>query len=108
MLTSQGIFVFASENRRVLSRIRSAVAGTGPPTNITGSPSVPARIVVTGNPHRLQSGHRPLEGFNPTAFALPATGTLGDTSKNLVRGPGIENWNISLVKELPVWDRVRL
>ena len=54
---------------------------------------------VIGNPYQLQGGHGPLQAFNPTVFALPATGTLGDTSKNLVRGPGIENFNISLVKE---------
>ena len=38
----------------------------------------------------------------------PAVGTLGDPSKNLVRGPGIENFNISLVKGIPVWERVHL
>ena len=35
-------------------------------------------------------------------------GTLGDPSKNLVRGPGIENFNISLVKGIPIWERVHL
>ena len=32
-----------------------------------------------------------LQAFNPTVFALPAIGTLGDLSKNLIRGPGIDN-----------------
>ena len=77
-------------------------------TNITGSPSVSARINVTGNPYRLGSGYGPLQAFNPTVFALPAVGTLGDPSKNLVRGPGIENFNISLVKGIPIWERVHL
>jgi hypothetical protein len=77
-------------------------------TNITGSPSVSARIDVIGNPNQLASGHGPLEGFNPKVFALPSVGTLGDPSKNLVRGPGINNFNISLVKGIPVWERVHL
>ena len=83
--------------RRWKSRFTQATA-----TNITGSPSVSARINVIGNPYQLGSGYGPLQAFNPTVFALPAVGTLGDPSKNLVRGPGIENWDISLVKGIPV------
>ena len=74
----------------------------------TAEPYVSARVDVTGNPYQLGSGYGALQAFNPTVFALPAVGTLGDPSKNLVRGPGIENWNISLVKGIPVWERVHM
>jgi hypothetical protein len=53
---------------------------------------------VTGN----------LQAFNPAAFSLPAVGTLGDPSKVLVRGPGINNWDISLVKSLGIFERLNL
>jgi hypothetical protein len=76
-------------------------------TNITGSPSVTARIDVNGNPNQF-SGYGPLQAFNPTVFSLPAVGTLGNPSKNLIRGPGLNDWDISLVKGIPVWEHVRL
>lgn len=52
-------------------------------TNITGSPSVSARIQVNGNPYDLGGGYGPLQAINPTVFSLPAAGTLGDPSKVL-------------------------
>ena len=39
---------------------------------------------------------------------MPAVGTLGDPSKTLIRGPGIENWDISLVKGIPIRERVQM
>jgi outer membrane receptor protein involved in Fe transport len=77
-------------------------------TNITGSPSVPARINVNGDPYQLGSGYGPLQAFNPTVFSLPAVGTLGDPSKTLIRGPGLNDFDISLVKNMPIKDRLRL
>jgi hypothetical protein len=76
-------------------------------TNITGSPSVSARIDVIGNPNQF-SGYGPLQAFNPTVFSLPAVGTLGNPSRNLIRGPGLNDWDISLVKAIPIWERVHL
>ena len=75
--------------------------------SITGTPSVAARIVVNGNPHQF-SGYGPLQAFNPTVFSVPAVGTLGNPSRNLMRGPGTENWDISLMKAIPIWERVHL
>jgi hypothetical protein len=49
-----------------------------------------------------------LQAFNPTVFSLPAVGTLGNPSKDLIRGPGLNNWDISLVKGIPIWERVHL
>jgi hypothetical protein len=77
-------------------------------TNITGSPSVTARIDVIGDPNRVGSGFGPLQAINPTVFAAPAVGTLGDPSKTLIRGPGIEDWDVSLVKGFPIRERVQV
>jgi hypothetical protein len=77
-------------------------------TNITGTPSVSARIDVTGNPNQLGSGYGPLQAINPTVFAPPAVGTLGDPSKVLIRGPGINNFDLSLAKGIPIRERVHM
>jgi hypothetical protein len=36
--------------------------------------------------------------LDPSAFALPAVGAFGDLGHNAVRGPGRDNWNLSLFK----------
>ena len=36
--------------------------------------------------------------FNPAAFSLPVAGQWGTLTKGAVRGPGRDNWNISLFK----------
>ena len=78
------------------------------PTNISGSPSVAARIAVLGNPNTGVSGAGGLQAFNPTVFGVPAVGTLGDPSKFLIRGPGLNNWDVSLFKDFPIRDRFRI
>lgn len=45
--------------------------------------------------------------FNPTAFARPLNGTLGNTGRNILRGPGINNWDISVFKNFNITERVR-
>ena len=77
-------------------------------TNITGSPSVSARINVIGDPNQVGSGYGPLQAINPTVFAAPAVGTLGNPSKYLIRGPGPENFDISMVKIIPMREKVQL
>ena len=37
--------------------------------------------------------------FSPNAFAQPAPMTLGNSPKNTVKGPGRDNWNLSLYKD---------
>jgi len=48
----------------------------------------------------LSSGKRSIqEYFNTDAFVLQAPGTFGDSARNNVRGPGINNWDFSLFKD---------
>ena len=42
--------------------------------------------------------------FNPLAFGRPADGTLGSTPKGFLRGPGINQWDISLYKNTRVGE----
>ena len=42
----------------------------------------------------------PAEWFNPTMFSLPKAGTLGNKeSRGILRGPGLENVDFSIVKD---------
>jgi hypothetical protein len=36
--------------------------------------------------------------FSPSAFSLPAVGQWGTLPKGAIRGPGRDNWNVSLFK----------
>ncbi|HEY1463663.1 MAG TPA: carboxypeptidase regulatory-like domain-containing protein [Terriglobales bacterium] len=40
--------------------------------------------------------------FNPAAFAAPAPGTWGDLGHDAVRGPGRDDWNLSLFKSFVI------
>ncbi|HEX2711669.1 MAG TPA: carboxypeptidase regulatory-like domain-containing protein [Candidatus Acidoferrales bacterium] len=44
--------------------------------------------------------------FNPLVFAYPANGTLGNTGRNILRGPGVNNWNFSVFKNTKIGERV--
>jgi len=62
--------------------------------DITGSTDG-ARILVAGNPYDgIPAGRY----FNPAAFAVPAKGTFGDAGTNILYGPGVNNWDLSMTK----------
>jgi hypothetical protein len=47
-----------------------------------------------------------LQWFNPLVFGRPADGTLGSTPKGFLRGPGINQWDISLFKNTRIGNRI--
>jgi hypothetical protein len=55
--------------------------------------------VVLGNPNQW---------FNPAAFMLPAAGTYGDLGRGTYTGPGLAELDLSLVKNIPVGERMHL
>ncbi|MBI3473234.1 MAG: hypothetical protein HY013_17905, partial [Candidatus Solibacter usitatus] len=60
------------------------------------------RIVVTGKA-QLPSGDRSFyRWFDTSVFARPTRGDPGNAPKDVIRGPGVHNWDISLVKRIPV------
>src|SRR5262249_4246173 len=71
------------------------IAGTG-----TGAGSYECqRPDVTGNPN-LSKDKRTLNVFfNTAAFSIPALGTFGNAGRNIIRGPGINNWDLSFFKD---------
>ncbi|MFB3825318.1 MAG: carboxypeptidase regulatory-like domain-containing protein [Bryobacteraceae bacterium] len=77
-------------------------------TDTTGSPTDGARVVVVADPVIPKSARTFSRNFNTEAFAAPAVGTFGTAAKDLIRGPGLNNWDISLFKAIPLGtERVR-
>jgi hypothetical protein len=52
--------------------------------------------------------HKVGEWFDPAAFSAPATGTWGNLSHAALRGPGRQNWNLSVFKNFNFTERARL
>jgi hypothetical protein len=78
------------------------------PIDITGTASQGARINVTGNPI-LPKGDRTFSrNFRTEVFQRPAVGTFGNSATTQLRGPGINNWDMVLMKNLPIRESLRL
>jgi hypothetical protein len=76
-------------------------------TDITGTPSLGPRIVLTSNPV-LPKGERTFSrNFRTDVFAVPARGTVGNAAKTFLRGPGRNNWDIAVFKDVPVRETMR-
>jgi hypothetical protein len=53
-------------------------------------------------PSPLQLNHNPTNGqpyFNTSLFSLPALGSQGNADRRFFYGPGMDNWDIALLKE---------
>jgi hypothetical protein len=72
--------------------------------NITGGGDG-ARVVVTGDATLSKSQRTLTEFFNTAVFARPAKGTIGNAPKDVFRGPGINNWDLALVKSFSIRDK---
>jgi hypothetical protein len=82
--------------------------GTTTPIDITGSPTDGARVDVIANPI-LPKGDRSFDrNFNTAAFRLPQTGTIGNSAKTEIRGPGVNNWDVSVLRNFAVHERFNL
>jgi hypothetical protein len=49
-----------------------------------------------------------LRYFDPTVFAMPAIGTPGNAPRDVVRGPGTNNFDMTIFKNFPVRERANL
>jgi hypothetical protein len=57
---------------------------------------------LISNPNLPRGKRTALEYFDPNAFVLPTLGTFGDATRNIVRGPGVNNWDMSVFKDFSV------
>ncbi|MBY0374811.1 MAG: hypothetical protein K2Q23_12510, partial [Bryobacteraceae bacterium] len=82
----------------------------------------PLTITSNGNPGTLGGGPRAdflggeaknpnpseLDYFNVFAFGRPLEGTLGNTGEGILRGPMINQWDVSMIKTTTFAERIRL
>ena len=84
----------------------SGVAGTTLNQEITGSYDVAPRPVFTCNP---QSGSSIYAFLNASCFAPAAKGSVGiDSGYDRLRGPGLQNWDMSLFKNVSIKEKARI
>ena len=62
------------------------------------------RPMLIGQP-QLSHGDRTFDRFfNTAAFGRPPQGYYGDAPISPVRGPGINNWDLTLMKQFRLWS----
>jgi hypothetical protein len=74
--------------------------------DLTGS-SEGARITVIGDPRLDKSERTFFRNFNTAAFGRTPAGSFGNAGVNVLRGPGINNWDINITKRVPIFDESR-
>jgi Carboxypeptidase regulatory-like domain/TonB-dependent Receptor Plug Domain len=89
--------------------VNYSISGVSPTLlnrEITGSEDVRPRVVMNCNPN-LSMGDRNLNAFIDTScFAPAAVGSTGnDSGWNRLRGPGINQWDMSLFKKINFTER---
>jgi len=86
---------------------------SGLPINpqLTGAQSSNGLPNATNRPDRVSKVSYPRkagEWFDTSAFASPALGAWGNAGFNSLRGPGRDNWNLSLFKSFAFGEERRL
>jgi hypothetical protein len=93
--TSNGILTLASgPPYTVWSGVDNSLSGIGLD-----------RADVVGNPNLgsgRSRGQEAAEWFNTAAFTTNALGTFGDSGKNFLSGPGLANFDFSMIKSIPI------
>jgi hypothetical protein len=101
-----GITTFASGIPRELGT--GAVAfSTVDGADITGGGDT-GRVVLTCDPNLSRSERTPQRWFDTSCVARPGAGDFGNASRQPVRGPGINNWDLTVFKSVPIRGRTQL
>jgi len=89
----------------------------GQPINVvsgadnSGTTEYQDRADITGAPlnaDRSVQSHSFAQYLNQSSFAVPALGTYGNLGRNQIYGPGFEDVDLSLLKNIPIYkERVR-
>ena len=75
--------------------------------DITGTTSVAPRPVVAGNPNLPRGSRTFSQYFNTSDITLPAVGTYGNARRLFIRGPGVNDWDLGLVKNIVLPHEVK-
>ncbi|MBV9038322.1 MAG: TonB-dependent receptor [Acidobacteriaceae bacterium] len=81
-----------------IGTMQSGLALTVTQGGTFGSNGIPGSTVRPNTVGALSYPYTVDQWFNTSTFVPAAPGTWGDAGKGLVRGPGRDNWNISLFK----------
>ncbi|MEW5979145.1 MAG: carboxypeptidase regulatory-like domain-containing protein [Acidobacteriota bacterium] len=100
--------------RTGVDSVGTAAGGTNPP----GRPNYNAGGILTRDPveGNFRTFSTPIDGTGivvapltaggiPLANSMPGGGSLG---RNTFRGPSFSQWNFTLMKTVPLWERVKL
>jgi hypothetical protein len=66
------------------------------------------RADLVGNPNPSGFKKSYLEWFNAAAFANAAPGFEGNSGRNILRTPGMKNWDLSLFKNITIGEHAKL
>ncbi len=93
------------------TNVTYGISGVSPQAlnrQITGSEDIAPRVILTCNPN-LSRGDRNISAFIDTSCFAPAPkGSVGlDSGYDRLRGPGLENWDMSLFKNISIKERAR-
>jgi len=64
-----------------------------------------SRTLVLSNPILAKGDRTMLRYFNTGAFAMPAIGTAGNAPRDVVRGPGTNNFDMTIFKNFPIREK---
>ncbi|HEY6447459.1 MAG TPA: carboxypeptidase regulatory-like domain-containing protein [Acidobacteriaceae bacterium] len=70
---------------------------------LDNTPAQRADSVMSCNPQKGAGG---FQRINMSCFSQPLAGTFGDTARNFLRQPGINDWDMGLTKSFPITERV--
>ena len=73
--------------------------GNGQPVDLVGDPNANANGKFSAG---AAAGTDQNFIFNPTAFANPAAGRFGNSTRNILRNPGVQQWDLAIFKNFSV------
>ena len=84
---------------------------SGRPLNLTVSGDVAGTTTGSQRPNVIGDAYANAKAekrwFAPEAFAVPAQGTWGNLGRNVIVGPGTNNWDLSMQKIFRITDQVK-
>jgi hypothetical protein len=75
--------------------------------DIAGGGDLGVRVVMLKSAQLPHGDRTIVRWFDTSAFGRPAVGTVGNAAKDVVRGPGVNNWDLTLAKNIPFKSEAR-